>query len=386
MRGMTQTPMVSPSDMFIAVAPGLEQAALREITALDLGTEAVPVPGGVTLKGGWPEVWRANLCLRTASRILLRVAEFRAMHPAQLDKRARKVDWRALLRPDVPIRVEATCRKSKIYHQGAAADRVAAAIVDQVGCPVVQVATEDAISVKVRIEDDLCTISLDTTGEVLHRRGHKEAVGKAPLRETLAAAFLGDCGYTGAEAVVDPMCGSGTFVLEAAEIAAGLWPGRSRAFAFERLAGFDAKAWAKLKASAPKPRAGQLQFWGYDRDQGAVQGATANAERAGLADWVQIARQAVSELEPPAGVAPGLVMVNPPYGARIGNRKLLFGLYGAFGKVMEERFAGWRVGLVTSDPGLAKATGLPFVPTAGPVDLGGLKVQLYRTEALGGAR
>src|SRR5690606_17220919 len=167
--------------------------------------------------------------------ILARIASFRAMHLAQLDKRARKLDWPAFLRADVPVQVEASCKRSRIYHAGAAAQRVAKAIAETIGAPI---AEDAALRVVVRIEDDLVTISLDTTGESLHKRGFKEAVSKAPMRETMAAMFLRQCGYTGAEPVLDPMCGSGTFPIEAAEIALGLLPGRARAFAFEHLPGF----------------------------------------------------------------------------------------------------------------------------------------------------
>ena len=138
------------------------------------------------------------------------------------------------------------------------------------------------MTLKVRIDDDLCTISVDTSGELLHRRGHKQAVNAAPLRETLAALFLRACGYHGHEPVLDPMCGSGTFVIEAAEIAMGLAPGRSRRFAFERLATFDAAAWAALAAAAP-PCATSLRFHGRDRDAGAIAMSRANAGRAGVA-------------------------------------------------------------------------------------------------------
>ena len=165
--------------------------------------------------------------------------------------------------------------------------------------------------------------------------------------------------------VVDPMCGSGTIPIEAAEMAAGLWPGRSRAFTWEAL--------GVPRPEAPAPRAVPPLFHGFDRDQGAVQGAAKNAERAGVP--VSFARAAISDLVPPEG-PPGLVLTNPPYGTRIGDRKLLFGLYGALGTVLKDRFTGWRVGIVTPDGGLAKATGLDLVPF-GPVAHGGLKVSLW---------
>lgn len=370
--------MSDPSafDIFLVTAPGLEEVLLSE--ARERGfADAKVLPGGVQIRGGWPEVWRANLELRGAGRVLARIGAFRAMHLAQLDKRARRFAWDEVLRKDIPVRVETTCKKSRIYHAGAATQRVERAIAEELGAPI---SPDAKLVVKVRIEDDLCTLSLDTSGESLHRRGHKEAVGKAPLRETLAALFLRQCGYDGSEPVLDPMCGSGTFVLEAAEIAAGLPPGRSRPFAFEDLASFDADAWATLRRS-PNPAGSALRFFGRDRDAGAIRMSQANAERAGVADLTDFSMAPLSDLTHPDS-PPGLVMVNPPYGARIGNKKLLFALYGTLGKVLKDRFSGWRVGIVTSEPGLAKATALPFLPTGAPVANGGLKVRLYRTDPL----
>jgi putative N6-adenine-specific DNA methylase len=362
-------------EIFLASAPGLEPVLADEARAAGFA-DPTPVPGGVATRGGWPEVWRANLELRGATRVLARVGSFRAMHLAQLDKRARKFPWADVLSTDVPVKVEATCRASRIYHAGAAAERIGRAIAEELGAPV----GEGGIRVMARIEDDLCTISLDTSGELLHIRGHKQSVGKAPLRETLAALFLRAAGFDGQEPVVDPMCGSGTFPIEAAEIAARLKPGRSRSFAFETLPSFDPSAWAAMR-EAPPPATPRLMAFGSDRDAGAVAGASANAERAGVAGWCDFRQQAVSDLTPPEG-PPGLVMVNPPYGARIGNRQLLFGLYGALGKTLMARFHGWRVGLVTSDDGLARATGLPFLPPGPLVDHGGLKIRLHRTATL----
>lgn len=363
-------------DIFLVCPPGLEPLLVEE--AREAGfADPVASPGGVTLRGGWPEVWRANLRLRGAVRVLARIGSFRALHLAQLDKRARKFPWGEVLRPDVPVKVEASCHGSRIYHAGAAAERIERAIREELGAPV---APEAALTVRLRIEDDLATLSLDTSGEPLHRRGHKEAVNKAPMRENLAALFLRACGYAGAEPVVDPMCGSGTFVIEAAEIALGLAPGRTRRFAFEDLAAFDPAAWAAMRTGAPRDTA--LRFAGSDRDDGAIRMSRANAERAGVAAVAEFHRRPISEAEPPAGPA-GLVIVNPPYGARIGNPKLLIPLHGALGRALRDRFAGWRVGLVTADPALARATGLPFGAPGPHVPHGGLKVRLYQTGPLG---
>jgi putative N6-adenine-specific DNA methylase len=366
----------TPFEIFLVAPPGLEETLADETRAAGFGPVNVQ-HGGVTFMGTIRDVMRANLDLRGAGRVLARIGGFRAFHLAQLDKRARKFHWAAHLRADVPLRVEVTCRKSKIYHAGAAKARIATAITDSLGAPV----TEDAtLRLMARIEDDLVTFSLDTSGEPLHRRGYKETVGKAPMRETLAALLLRHCGYDGAEPVLDPMCGSGTFPIEAAEIAAGLTPGRARRFAFEDLAGFDATAWAGLQRPVLPTDTG-LRFIGFDRDAGVVRMAAQNAERAGVGHMTRFACQPISDLTRPDG-PPGLVMVNPPYGARIGNRKLLFGLYTRLGEVLRREMRGWRVGLVTSDGGLAKSTGLPFLPPGPPVAHGGLKVTLWRTDPL----
>ncbi len=139
------------------------------------------------VRGRWLDVWRANLEIRGASKVFVRIGAFRVLHLAQLDKRwARRFPWAETLRRDVPLRIDVTCRKSRIYHAGAAAQRIATAIREELGAPV----TPDAdLCIKARIEDDLCTFSIDSSGELLHKRGHKQAIGKAPMRETMAALF-----------------------------------------------------------------------------------------------------------------------------------------------------------------------------------------------------
>lgn len=363
-------------EIFLTAPPGLELALKDEAQAAGFAKPKA-TPGGVRFRGHWPDVWRANLALRGAGRVLARVARFQAMHLDQLETLTRNVDWAGLLRPDVPITVEATTRKSKIYHQGAAAERVAHAIHHVTSAPL---EGEDPVRVQLRVEDNQCLLSLDTSGAPLHRRGQKPFVGKAPMRETLAALFLRQCGYTGTEPVLDPMCGSGTFLLEAAEIALDRAPGRDRPFAFERFATFDAGAWKDLAADQPDTKT-TLHFHGSDRDAGAVTGARSNADIAGLGDLITISHHAFSDLKRPDG-PPGLIMVNPPYGTRIGERKQLFGLYGALGKTVAERFSGWRVGLVTTEASLAAATKLPFADPGPPVAHGGLRITLWQTGPL----
>ncbi|WP_424942060.1 THUMP domain-containing class I SAM-dependent RNA methyltransferase [Aliiroseovarius crassostreae] len=371
-------------DIFLVAPPGLEHALRAE--ALECGFSAPKVlPGGVAFKGRWQEVWRANLVLRGATRVLVRVAEFPVTHLSQLDKKAHQVDWAALLPQGVSVKVDTTCRKSKIYHDRAASERIEKALVDEVGAVLPQDTSEAEISVKMRIEKNLCTISLDTSGDSLHKRGHKTATGKAPMRETLAALFLREMGFDGSQAVLDPMCGSGTFVIEAAEWAAGVLPGRDRHFAFEKLTSFEAETFKKFKdrgAQAFKDfKVLPPRFFGSDRNAGAVENSRKNAEAAGVTALTRFTHAAISDLQRP-DCDPGIVIVNPPYGERIGDKKQLFALHGRFGQVMAERFSGWRVGIITSDAGLAKATQLPLLPPGPPIDHGGLRVKLHQTDPL----
>ncbi|HEY8574972.1 MAG TPA: class I SAM-dependent RNA methyltransferase [Devosia sp.] len=361
----------APFDIYLVATPGLELPLLEEAHGAGFIAARV-VDGGVTFPGTWTDVWRANLDLRGATRVLARVGSFRAMHLAQLDKRAQKVEWRTLLRDDVPVWVEASCKRSRIYHAGAASQRVANAIA-AAGIPVAESAS---LRVMVRIEDDLVTISIDTTGESLHKRGFKEGVAKAPMRETMAAMFLRQCGFDGAQPVLDPMCGSGTFVIEAAEQALGLKPGRHRSFAFELLPSFQRNTWDKMRSRMPRSL-DTRQFFGSDRDPGAIRMAQENAERAGVADAVVFEQNAVETLAPP-DTPPGLIIVNPPYGTRIGNKAPLLGLYRSMGNVFRSKFAGWEVGIITTDKELARATGLKLEMVEPTVLHGGLRVGLWR--------
>ncbi len=358
-------------EIFVVTAPGLEKPLAAEMQSIGFKKPKM-MPGGVRFRGNWHDVWRANLCLRGAVRVLARVASFQTMHLEHLEKLIQDVAWLDLLRPDVPIKVDVTTQKSKIYHAGAAEERIARGLREAIG---VQTAPDADVVLKARIDNNMVTLSLDTSGESLHKRGHKAAVAKAPMRENLAAMFLRQMGYDGRQPVVDPMCGSGTFVIEAAEIAAGLMPGRSRHFAFEQLASFEPDVWAQMQATVSDATP-SAQYYGSDKDAGAVRMATQNAERAAVTDWVSFAQTSIGDLTRPKGPA-GIVIINPPYGARISNKKALFALHASLGKVLSERFSGWQVGIVTTDGGLARATGLPLEAPFATVVHGGLKVRLY---------
>lgn len=363
-------------EIFLATAPGHEDALYEEVRGKGF-KKAKAIKGGVTIQGGWPEVWRANLWVRGATRVLARIDSFQVLHLSQLDMRAREVRWADILYSDTTFRVEATCAKSRIYHSDAAAERIERAIKETLRATP---SPKAEITIMARIERDICTISVDTSGELLHKRGFKEQVNKAPMRETMAALFLQECGYKGGEPVYDPMCGSGTFVIEAAEIAAKLNPGRARNFAFENLVTFDPEDWAKM-LSVERQAPDNIQCFGSDRDEGAIKMSIENAESAGVGSYTNFKQQSISDITPPCD-AKGLIILNPPYGTRLSDKKKLMPLYQTMGRVFQTKFSGWRVGIITSDKGLAKATGLPFLPTKAPVQHGGLRVTLFQTKPL----
>jgi len=365
-------------DIFLTCPPGLEAMLAAELSENGFA-KVKPGAGGVAIKGDWHAVWRANLQIRGATRVLAQIAQFRAGHLNQLSQMARQVNWSAVFQPGARVTVVASCRKSRIYHDGAAADRVADALA---ATALVEIDDSAEITVRAHLDKDICTLSIDSSGAPLHKRGFKPAVAKAPLRETLAALLLRAAGYDGRSPLLDPMCGSGTLVLEAAELAAGLAPGRGRDFAFQQLANFDTVAFDALKARAPHARS-EAVCLGFDRDPGAVRMSLDNTARAGVAARVQFHQGEIKNLQRP-DTAPGLVMVNPPYGVRVGDKRAMHGLYKSFGAVMRERFAGWRVAFVTPDAQMARMTGLDFKDISAPIDHGGVKIRLYQTDGLPG--
>ncbi len=362
-------PSTPPNQLsaFAITAPGLEDLCARELAAI--GVTGMPEPGGVAWTGTLDTVARANLWLRTASRVIVRIAEFRAKTFFELERHARRMEWERFVSPGVPVEFRVTCRKSRLYHSGAVAQRLGDAVQLHVkGARLESSASdddEDSASGErqlfiVRFVHDACTVSVDTSGALLHRRGYRQQLARAPLRETLAAAVLLGAGWTGETPLVDPMCGSGTVPIEAALIARRMAPGRDRSFAFLRWPGADEKSWKRLLADA---RAGELErspimISGFDRDEGAITAARANAERAGVAADICFAAQPVSAL----GTAepPGLVASNPPYGVRIGETAALRNLYAQLGNVLRRHRPGWTLALFSADKQLERQTGLSF--------------------------
>ena len=369
-----------PLRLFLVCHPGLEQWLAEEVAELGYLSCRV-VGGGVELIGGWQDVAFLNHWVRGATRVLVRIAEFSAVHFSQLDKRSRQIPWQEWLKDNTHVYVEATAKRSKLYHSKGIAQRVGdAASAALKSNPDM----EFTVNVHVRLVSDWCQVSLDTSGEPLYKRGGKQEIGKAPMRETMASLFLRAAGFDPLSPVFDPMCGSGTFILEAAGRTMGQAAAVGREFAYQRLlsaVGLDEEADEVVKPTIDLESAGSPMMLGSDRDAGAVKRAAANAERMNVAQICSFSRESVSDVRP-GTQAQGLVIVNPPYGDRLGHKASLAALYARFGQVMRDRFQGWRIALITNEAGLVNACELPFKKPGPVVSHGGLKVRLWQTDTL----
>jgi putative N6-adenine-specific DNA methylase len=352
-------------DAFAVTAPGLEHLCAAELTALGLRARAID--GGVEWRGTLESVMRANLWSRLASRVLVRVAEFRAKAFFELELNAKKLPWSRFVAPGATVEFRVTCRKSKLYHTDAVAQRFAEALGSAVRDVRIAKAKSEAddesnASVKkprsakaakqlfvVRFLHDVATVSVDASGALLHMRGYRQALAKAPLRETLAAATLLGAGWDGTNPLIDPMCGSGTIPIEAALIARRIAPGRDRSFGFLEWPEVDRDQWSAMldQAKAGELASSAVRITGSDRDAGAITAAKANAERAGVLNDVELEVRSISAMEPAEGT--GLVASNPPYGVRVGEAEKLRDLYAQLGNVLRARRPGWELALLSAD-------------------------------------
>jgi putative N6-adenine-specific DNA methylase len=386
-----KSPKKSVRDCYAVVAPGLEQLASAELRSIGIEPGAIEA-GGIAFSVNDAGLFEANLRLRTASRVIVRIAEFRATAFHELERLARTVRWDAFVTPGSAARLRVTCRKSRLYHSDAVAQRVAGAITWRVGGVTIEGAKREAEDDSedetggspaqlflVRFQNDLCTISVDSSGELLHRRGYRLATAKAPLRETLAAAMLLAMEYDGSVPLVDPMCGAGTIAIEAALIARRIAPGVAREFSCERWPGAPAQEFAELRASARAevlPRT-ESPIVASDRDAGGAAATLANAERAGVAGDIEVRRGALSGIVPPEGR--GLLLTNPPYGVRASAGAEVRNLYAQLGNVARAKCAGWTIAFLSADRAMEAQLKLPL-REALRFKNGGIPVRLMRAE------
>ena len=375
---------VPPLACFASVAPGLEPLALAE--ALALGLPAELEAGGIAWNGDSRSALLANSALRIASRVLVRLASFEARSFAELERHARKVEWSRVLRAGDAVRFRVTCKKSKLYHSDAVAQRLADAVMRVV--PGVRAeggsATEDESDdadvdvalIVVRLMRDRCTVSADSSGALLHRRGYRQATAKAPLRETIAAAMLAASGWDAVSPLVDPLCGSGTIPIEAALKARMLAPGARRTFAMERWPtvppALGQQVRDELAALGTSSAVGEIM--GSDRDAGAIAAAHANAERAGVAADIGLAIRSLTGAVFPDS-ARGWIVTNPPYGVRVGDADRVRDLWAQLGNVLRDRAPGWCLTVLSPDTALERQLRIPLRAVAS-LSNGGIPVRI----------
>lgn len=368
---------------FATVARGLEEIAAVELESLGARS---PEPGfcGVAFQGDLELLYRVNLWARLPFRILVQLANFRCRHAEELYGGVQEIDWERYLSPDLTLAVAATGKNRQLNHTHFTALQVKNAIVDQQRDRFGHRSNIDTqqpdVQVNVHIHRDRATVSLDSSGSSLHRRGYRPAVGKAPLKESLAAALVYLSGWQSDQAFCDPLCGSGTLPLEAALIGLKRAPGGFRdRFGFERWPEFDAALWQHLQHQA---QTGELEtlaapIVGCDRDKSVIIQARTNAKNCHVADHVALQIKDLSAVEAPADS--GIVLCNPPYGERLGRDEDLGALYKLLGDVLKQRFKGWTAFVLSGNKALAQSIGLKSAQRI-PVWNGNLPCQLMKYE------
>lgn len=328
----------------MSVHPGLEKLLATELAELDVDCEVEE--GGVIIPATQRALARVHTGSRIAGRVLVRVGEFHATNLEELAARVRQLPWRAVGESGQPVEVEASCSASRLRFREVVAEKTRLAVIDALRGPRLSVLppSKTPIGVHVRIVEDVATVSVDASGERLHLRGWREATAKAPLRENLAAAVLRSAGWRPGMPLVDPMCGAGTFPIEAARQAAGLSPRIGWTYPCARWSDRNPAAWAEAERAIPA--AVSTPILAADRDAGAVRATTANAQRAKVN--IKVLNSPLEELEAPS--AKGLLIANLPYGQRVAEGGDLDAMYARWGHVLRERWSGWRCAFLAADP------------------------------------
>ena len=375
----------SPSESFFATCPrGLEKLLLGEIESLE-GRQAAVVPGGVAFSGDWSACHAVNLWSRIASRVLWKVSQFDYREEKHLYEAARALDWPKYFPVERTLRVNVTAQKSPLKSLEFATLRIKDAVCDRFRDDAGRRPDVDRAHPDVRIhaflEGARATLYLDTSGEPLFKRGWRGEAGEAPLRENLAAGIVMLSGWQSGEPLLDPMCGAGTLLVEAAAMARGRAPGAKRSFGFEKLRNFDPGAWARVRDEV-RPAEKSLALYGSDNDPRAIDAARHNLAEAGVERWVKLEQADVLERQAPA--PGGVMLANPPYGERMGSPEELARFYPRLGDALKKRFAGWRCFIFTADLRLPKLIRLePSART--PLWNGALECRLYRFDIVSGS-
>ena len=375
-------------ERFFATCPrGLEQVLAAELAALG-ARDVQAVDGGAAFAGDLALCYAVNLESRVASRALWQVGRARYRSEHDIFDAARALSWAQLFDVGRTIRVNVSAIRSPVKSLDFVTLRVKDAVCDAFRAargrrPDVDTAEPD-VRIHAFLTRDEATFYLDTSGEALFKRGWRAQAGEAPLRENLAAGILRLTGWAAPMPLLDPMCGSGTFLIEAAMMALGVAPGLNRSFGFERLASFDARRWQALqeKARARRQRAGKLPIYGRDKSGTALALARDNLAALGLADAIELKQMDVLDGGPPA--AEGIMVMNPPYGERIGDDAELAAFYPRLGDALKQRYTGWTTYILTADLRLAKLIGLKASRRT-PLYNGALECRLFEYRLVAGS-
>ena len=374
-------------DYFCPCPRGLEEVLGAELVSLG-ATSLMHVDGGVAFRGDLALCYRVNLGSRIASRVLWQVLRLPYRDEEEVYRLTSRLDWPAMFNVDCTIRVNVSAIGSPLRSLEFVTLRIKDAVCDtfraRVGMRPNVDTTAPAVRIHAFFDAREFTLYLDTSGEPLFKRGLRKTAGAAPLRENLAAGILRLSDWRPGVALLDPMCGSGTLLLEAAEMALGRAPGARRGFAFERLLSFDAALWERVREDARRaelPVAG-LEIFGSDLYGASLKLARENLVAAGLDGVVQLKQANMLELSPPE--ATGVLVTNPPYGVRLGEQQALADLYPKLGDVLKQRFAGWRACIFTADLRLPKLIGLKPSRRI-PLYNGALECRLYVFELVAGS-
>lgn len=368
--------------LFATCARGLEPVLADELRSLG-AREVLPGRGGVGFQGDRALLYRANLWLRTAIRVLKPILTAPVTSPDELYEAVQTIDWEKYLTPEHTFAVDCNVRDSHLTHSKYAALRTKDAICDQQMQRHGRRSSIDTdtpmVGLNLHIYRDEAILSLESSGESLHKRGYRPILTRAPLNEALAAALVLLTGWRGETAFVDPLCGSGTLPIEAAWLALRRPPGLTRKrFGFQGWLDFDVGLWAELRDEARRGvlKALPAPIVGSDLRRDAVQFATTNARAAGIGHLLSFEQQDVRAALPPPG-EPGVLLCNPPYGERIGEEKDLRPLYALLGEVFRSRWQGWQAFVFTGNARLARDIGLtPAEKT--PLFNGKIPCQLLR--------
>ena len=368
------------TERYFATCPrGLERVLTAELAAL--GAESIEaVDGGAAFAGNQALCYAANLESRVASRVLWQVGRAPYRNEHDLFDAARALPWPRLFDVGHTIRVNVSAIRSPLRSVDFVTLRVKDAVCDvfreQRGSrPDVDTQAPD-VRIHAFLTRDQATFYLDTSGEALFKRGWRAAASDAPLRENLAAGILRLIEWMPPTPLLDPMCGSGTFLVEAAMMALDVAPGLDRSFGFERLAGYDAGLWRTLreKARARRRPAGRLPIYGSDKSGTVLGMARENLAALGLAGAVELKQMDMLDGGPPA--AGGILVMNPPYGERVGSAEELAAFYPRLGDALKQRYAGWTAYILTADFNLARLIGLKASKRT-PLYNGALECRLF---------